>query len=57
MLLLLMMLTTVSSWAQTSGNCGTSGHESDVTWSYNSTNNTLTISGTGAMADYASYSD
>jgi hypothetical protein len=34
-----------------SGNCGTSGHESDVTWSLTD-DGTLTISGTGAMADY-----
>ena len=57
MTLLVMLLTTVSSWAQTSGNCGTSGHESDVTWSYNSTNNTLTISGDGAMMYYGLTSD
>ena len=36
-----------------SGNCGTSGHESDVTWSLTD-DGTLTISGSGAMADYAS---
>ncbi len=38
-----------SAWADDSGNCGTNGHESDVTWSYNSSSKTLTISGTGAM--------
>lgn len=35
-----------------SGNCGTTGHESDVTWTLTS-DGVLTISGTGAMADYA----
>ena len=36
------------------GYCGTSGHESDVTWELTgeSSNYTLTISGTGAMAGY-----
>ena len=34
-----------------SGNCGTTGHESDVTWTLTS-DGVLTISGTGAMADY-----
>ena len=34
-----------------SGNCGTTGHESDVTWSLNS-GGVLTISGSGAMANY-----
>lgn len=33
------------------GNCGTSGHESDVTWSL-TTGGALTISGTGAMKNY-----
>ena len=34
-----------------SGNCGTTGHESEVTWSLTS-DGVLTISGTGAMANY-----
>ena len=38
-----------------SGDCGTTGHESEVTWSLTD-DGTLTISGTGAMADYASAS-
>ena len=38
------------------GDCGAEGHEKDVTWVLKGTspNYTLTISGTGAMADYAS---
>ena len=39
-----------------SGNCGTTGHESDVTWTLTS-DGVLTISGTGAMADYANKAD
>ena len=37
-----------------SGYCGASGHESDVSWTLTGTSPdyTLTISGTGAMADY-----
>ena len=37
-----------------SGNCGTTGSESSVTWSYNPTTKTLTISGTGQMMYYGS---
>ena len=42
----------------TGGYCGTTDHETDVVWvlTGESTNYTLTISGTGAMADYASSS-
>ena len=38
------------------GNCGTSGHESDVTWvlAGTSPNYALIVSGTGAMANYSS---
>ena len=39
--------------AAASGNCGAKGSESDVTWKYE--NGTLTISGTGAMADYSGW--
>ena len=55
-LLTLMLLTilTVPSEARAdaSGYCGTNGHETEVTWSYNATTATLTISGTGAITDY-----
>ena len=37
-----------------SGTCGPEGHESDVTWLLNLCDSTLTISGTGAMADWGS---
>ena len=42
-----------------SGNCGTTNHESEVTWELarTSTSGVLTISGTGDMADYASADD
>ena len=36
--------------AATSGNCGATG--SDVKWNFDKSSGTLTISGTGAMADY-----
>ena len=46
-------------WAQnpTTGTCGAAGNESNVTWTVTDTDDdntyeTLTISGTGAMADY-----
>ena len=49
-IILALLLTAVSgAWAQTSGNCG-----NGVTWSYDE--GTLTISGSGAMADYESAS-
>ena len=47
-LLFVMLLTTVSAWADSSGSCGT-----NVTYTYSESTHTLTISGNGAMADYA----
>ena len=47
MLLLVMMLTATTAWADDSGSCGT-----NVTYSYVESTHTLTISGSGAMADY-----
>lgn len=49
-LLLAIVASTASAWAQeTSGTCG-----DNLTWKYNA--GTLTLSGTGAMYDYGSYS-
>lgn len=39
--------------AVTSGNCGPEGSESSVTWNYDTTTKTLTISGTGEMQSFA----
>ena len=40
-----------------SGSCGAAGNETNVTWTYDPAAKTLTVAGTGAMADYASESD
>ena len=37
-----------------SGTCGATGNEENVTWEYDPADKSLTIFGTGAMADYAS---
>ncbi len=48
-----LLLTAVTgAWADDSGSCGT-----DVSYSYVESTHTLTISGTGAMTDYASSSE
>ena len=51
---IIVMLTSTTAWADDSGYCGDpNDHDGqNVTWSYNSSNKTLTISGTGAMNDY-----
>ncbi len=48
-------ITASAAEAVTSGNCGATGNEENVTWSL--VDGTLTISGTGAMADYDNYDD
>ena len=48
------LLPTVA-WATTGGDCSAAG-DGSVTWSYDADTTTLTISGSGAMADYASAS-
>ena len=49
---LLLALPSVVSFAETaSGTCGAQGNEANVTWVLDD-NGTLTISGSGAMADY-----
>ena len=48
-LFLAMMAMVVSAQEQTSGDCG-----DKVTWSYDESSQTLTLSGTGAMCDYKS---
>ncbi|MBQ7426692.1 MAG: leucine-rich repeat domain-containing protein [Prevotella sp.] len=52
-LLALLLLTAQGAWAEVvaSGNCGTTDHESEVTYSLTN-DGVLTISGTGTMADF-----
>ncbi len=38
------------------GNCGTTGHESEVTWTYDPADRSMIISGSGDMKDYNSSS-
>ncbi len=53
MLVALLPTAALAEDAATSGNCGATGNESDVTWKYE--NGTLTISGTGAMKDFGGW--
>ena len=39
------------------GNCGPTGNETDITWSLNTEDSTLTITGSGAMADWTTTAD
>ncbi|MBO7115882.1 MAG: leucine-rich repeat domain-containing protein [Prevotella sp.] len=53
-------VTVNATFIQVSGTCGTSGHESEVTWEVTDTDDDgrydkLTIGGTGAMKNYSSY--
>ena len=50
---IIVMLTATTARADDSGYCGANGN--NVTWSYNSNSKTLTISGSGAMANYSSF--
>ena len=48
--LITFLATSIVSWAADSGTCG-----ENLTWAYDKTSKTLTISGTGAMDDYAEH--
>lgn len=47
-----LLVSSLTAWADANGTCGKSPNESAVTWSFVQSTGTLTISGTGAMADY-----
>lgn len=54
-LVMVLSLLPVEAWAaETSGDCGPVGNEDAVSWIYDEDSGTLTISGSGDMADYAS---
>ena len=55
--LALLLMAVSGAWADASGNCGTTDHESEVTWTFTTSDGKLTISGTGAMADYDNSTD
>ncbi len=62
MTLMLVMLTTMTAWADgliIRGTCGDTNQNggNDVTWKYNTETHILTISGEGAMANYSSADD
>ncbi len=50
--LMALLVSTTMAWADDSGSCGT-----NLTWSYNSSTGALTITGTGAMADWEGAND
>ena len=50
--LVAMLFIIASAWAQTSGECGADGD--NVMWNYDSKTKTLTITGSGDMADFKS---
>ena len=50
--LLIAVFAAISLQAQTSGTCG-----DNLNWSYNESTKTLTITGSGAMTDYAAEAD
>ena len=51
--IIVMLMSATTARADDSGYCGANGN--NVTWSYNSSSKTLTISGSGAMANYSSF--
>ena len=57
MTLMLVMLSATAAWADDSGTCGAAGNENNVTWSFVSSTQTLTISGSGPMADFSNVNE